>query len=607
MMEKLRVAANSIFVKIIFGIIILAFIFTGVSGFLGSGPSANDERLYIAKVDGEGISRAAFESRVQSTLQNAGSLMGSDDAFRKMVRQSVFSSEINDFLSYKFTDSVGAEIGDDQVKNAIWQEKAFHVENKFNNERFLDVLKRSGFTSDSYINSLRASLKTQQVFSGILLSDFSTPVESDVSALVNQNRTIYFTNYSINNLPDNEFKVSDDEINKYYNDNIQNFKHLPRLKIKYVVNSFPEIKRDIVVTENEIEQYYKEKKEGTVIPEKQRYSVASFNSAQSANEAYDSFKNAAVQDNASIKMETLGWFNAGESLPELFVKANLHEVGSISQPIEQNGTYYIVRLDNVIEDQPFPFDEVKNIIIDKIQTEKAQSIYDAQLTKLEAASKLNSIEQIAEESGLQLYNSDWNQEKEALSIARFPEIRDTAFSELMVRNGEPTGNISDIIDVPEYNSTYIIQVTDYQNEGILPFEEVKGQIHDYLLANKKKELFNQKLESILTELRQNGSVEGIQFSQRVQLNRNTKNDLVDDKTISDVFAVVPKVGAQRAYGATVVDDKNAQIFVLVGVDDGEITDMSTTLMQERIQQEQQSLVTELRSNAKIEIMPDSNL
>ena len=67
MMETIRTAANSVVVKIIFAIIILCFIFTGVGffGFGGSSNSANDEQLYIAKVDGEGISRAGFEEQAK--------------------------------------------------------------------------------------------------------------------------------------------------------------------------------------------------------------------------------------------------------------------------------------------------------------------------------------------------------------------------------------------------------------------------------------------------------------------------------------------------------------------------------------------------------------
>lgn len=54
MMDSLRTAANSLVLKIIFGIIIVSFILTGVSSYLIGG-GAN----YAAKVNGQEISRGS--------------------------------------------------------------------------------------------------------------------------------------------------------------------------------------------------------------------------------------------------------------------------------------------------------------------------------------------------------------------------------------------------------------------------------------------------------------------------------------------------------------------------------------------------------------------
>lgn len=57
MMDSLRTAANSLVLKIIFVIIIVSFILTGVSGYLIGGSNN-----YAAKVNGQEISRAQFEN-----------------------------------------------------------------------------------------------------------------------------------------------------------------------------------------------------------------------------------------------------------------------------------------------------------------------------------------------------------------------------------------------------------------------------------------------------------------------------------------------------------------------------------------------------------------
>lgn len=57
MMDSLRTAANSLVLKIIFGIIIVSFILTGVSGYLIGGGNN-----YAAKVNDQEISRGQFEN-----------------------------------------------------------------------------------------------------------------------------------------------------------------------------------------------------------------------------------------------------------------------------------------------------------------------------------------------------------------------------------------------------------------------------------------------------------------------------------------------------------------------------------------------------------------
>ena len=63
MMDSLRTAANSLVLKIIFGIIIVSFILTGVSGYLIGGGNN-----YAAKVNDQEISRGTRERSTASVI-----------------------------------------------------------------------------------------------------------------------------------------------------------------------------------------------------------------------------------------------------------------------------------------------------------------------------------------------------------------------------------------------------------------------------------------------------------------------------------------------------------------------------------------------------------
>lgn len=606
MMEKIRSAANNIFVKIIFGIIMLAFVFTGVGGFIGFGSnSAKDERLYVAKIDGEGINRAAFEQEFRLAIQNAGEI-GNDSSLQKIIRQSILTSQIDDYISYKLADSLHLQISDQQVKNIIRQQSVFFENNKFNNQLYLKILAANNYTPDIYANIMRNAMKKQQVLEALILSDFALPTDSDISSLINQKRTVYYTDYNLSNIEGN-FTVSNEDIEKYYQEHKDKYSHPERLKIKYVINSFPEIEKDVKITDNEIKEYYSQKKEGTFEPEMQLYSVLTFKTSTSANKQYQTMVKLNDKKRLAIKMDSLGWFTINQQLPELLQKQTLVKIGSITKPIEQAGKYYIVRLDKIVPAKKLPLnDEVRATIISELHKSKTEEIFNQQQKRMDSAAKLGSIDEIAKAANLKVYESTWTTKNEILSIGRFPAIKDLIFSDEMVKDGKPTYMVSNIIHVPEYNSNFILQVTDYENAGTLPFDEVKDKIKDTLIAEKKKAVFNKNLDQVLAQLKEKGSAEGIQFSQKITLSRQDKIEQFNDKDIDEIFAIQMNTNNQN-YGIATQDNEKAKIFALVGVKNAEVSDISSSVLTELLRDDQYYLLEDLRSKAKIEIMPNIGL
>ena len=96
MMDNLRTAANSVVLKIIFGIIIVSFILTGVSGYLIGGG-----KNYAAKVNGQEISRGQFENafnsernRMQQQLGDQFSELAANEGYMKNLRQQTLNRPV---------------------------------------------------------------------------------------------------------------------------------------------------------------------------------------------------------------------------------------------------------------------------------------------------------------------------------------------------------------------------------------------------------------------------------------------------------------------------------------------------------------------------------
>ena len=619
MMETIRTAANHIVVKIIFAIIILSFIFTGIGFFgFGGGNNARDAQQYIAKVNGEGISRAQFEAQARAiTSSSAG-----DPAFIKQLRRNVLYSQITNFLSYKFAEQLNANISNESVKEFIKKQQVFFENGKFSNKKYLQLISENGYTPDSYGETLKTYLQQQQVINALVNSSFVLPIDSELSNLKDQTRTVYTSTLSPKVVNMDDVKITIEDEKKYYEEHKSEFYRKERVKFNYILNEKYNYIDKIRVTDEEVQKQFQKNKKDYSFPERQAYSVIYVTDKEQADDIMKDLSsggnfetivktvNQASSTSPYGKNGSLGWFTMDDSLPQAFKDANLKKVGQISKPIKVDDGYVIVKLDNVQKSRVMDFDYAKHMITSKLQEEKLNAIFYSVENKIQAAvnKNPNSLEAIAKDSDLHIVNSDWSYYNDIATILRYPEVRDVAFGDQMIVDGQATGNVSEMITVGQGIDMidFVIQIVNYRKEGIAPFEEVQDEINKKLYQNIANERFTSTVDNILAQLNETGSSSNVNFAQSYKLTRDSK--VLDKKIVDMVFDLVPSVTSKRVFGVQYLDDKSAAIVVLTGVKTpNEQKDISSELLPLYINNIYSSLTEDIRSKAKIEIMPDANL
>ena len=619
MMDTIRTAANHIVVKIIFAIIILSFIFTGIGFFgFGGGNNARDAQQYIAKVNGEGISRAQFEAQAREiTSSSAG-----DPAFIKQLRRNVLYSQITNFLSYKFAEQLNANISNESVKEFIKKQQVFFENGKFSNKKYLQLISENGYTPDSYGETLKTYLQQQQVINALVNSSFVLPIDSELSNLKDQTRTVYTSTLSPKVVNMDDVKITIEDEKKYYEEHKSEFYRKERVKFNYILNEKYNYIDKIRVTDEEVQKQFQKNKKDYSFPERQAYSVIYVTDKEQADDIMKDLSsggnfetivktvNQASSTSPYGKNGSLGWFTMDDSLPQAFKDANLKKVGQISKPIKVDDGYVIVKLDNVQKSRVMDFDYAKHMITSKLQEEKLNAIFYSVENKIQAAvnKNPNSLEAIAKDSDLHIVNSDWSYYNDIATILRYPEVRDVAFGDQMIVDGQATGNVSEMITVGQGIDMidFVIQIIDYRKEGIAPFEEVQDEINKKLYQNIANERFASTVDNILAQLNETGSSSNVNFAQSYKLTRDSK--VLDKKIVDMVFDLVPSVTSKRVFGVQYLDDKSAAIVVLTGVKTpNEQKDISSELLPLYINNIYSSLTEDIRSKAKIEIMPDANL
>ncbi|GAM77821.1 peptidyl-prolyl cis-trans isomerase ppiD [Vibrio ishigakensis] len=312
MMERLREGVNSIAVKIILGLIILSFIFTGVSGYLGGGSNV------AAKVGNAEISRQDFEmayqnerNRMQQQLGDYFSQQLGDPAFVQTFRKEVLDRMVNQVLLEQYASNLGMRVSDQQVRDMILGMPQFQSNGQFDQEVYQAFLRRAGFNADSFAEYLRSDLVRQQILQALESSDFVLPKEvAQTAQLVTQKREIRTVSLSPSEMA-KTIELSDEELNKFYQDNPQRFTRPEQYKVSYIELSAEQMKSSDSVSDEKAQEYYKD-------------NIDKYTSAEQR-----SLSHILVQDQAKAD-EVLAKLNAGEDFAAV-AKEYSEDVGSAEE------------------------------------------------------------------------------------------------------------------------------------------------------------------------------------------------------------------------------------------------------------------------------------
>ena len=594
LIEKMHNLSNSKAAKFILGLITLSFLVGGMSGYLFS---SND--TYAAKVNGEVISQQDFLNRYnqefEARAQREGeAFMAQSDSpeFVTALRQSTINRMIDQELLRQYAKELKLGVSDEMIKRAIVTDPNFQVNGKFDNGVYQQVLQQNRLTSDGYAAILRGALTLEQMQSGVANSEFIVPAQAKNTAEVFfQKRSVRLATLS---LADEMAKqaVSDDEIKAYYEANQKSFVQPEQVKVQYIDLSGSQIEKGIEVKDVEIAQYYQDNKAQFMT---QRLAHIQFANEQDAKVAYDELqKGANFADVAKAKSldkvsgengGDLGWVNANE-LPKAFeAAAAALQVGQYSQPINVDGNYHIVL---VQERKAQTLDEVKAQVADLVRKSLLENRYYAIEKQVrdkafEDSKSLNSAAQVA---GVKVQESGYFSRQNVPAELNFPNVVSAVF-ESDIANG---GANSEPLNVGDYHAI-VVRVLEHKPEGVRTLEDAKADIEMFLKRQKAENVLNEKAQQVVKALSE----------QSFTLSENK-----DPILTNDVFSIAKPTSGKTVYQVAHNEKGDVVIIALNKVEDGvlndkELSQFSAQLLRTSQAEVQAQLMQGLRERAKIEV------
>lgn len=526
MLEKIREGSQGPVVKVILGLIIVAFALTGVNAYLGG--SAD---VYVAKVNGKEISRAEFDrayqsqrARMQEQFGEMFDMLAADDAYMGQLRAGVLEELIEEKLAIEFARELGMQQSVEAMRETIRTMPEFQVNGQFNSDVYSRTLMMLGFTSAQFVEYMEDQMIRMLVLQGALTSEFALPSEvTRFQQLQNERRSGRYTVVTGEQFVD-QVELTDAEILDWYDSHAERFQVAEQITLQYIELAYQDVLANVAVTDAEVREYYDRNPQAYSTKEERRIAHILFefgsdeNAAKERAEAVlarlqngeDFAELAASNSDDSFSGEdggNLGVLERGSIDPDIEAAGfALQQAGAISGVVRSEFGFHIIKLTEYEPRQQTAFDDVKDDIRENLIRVAAETEYfrlQQELARL-TFEVPDTLELAAADLGLQVKTSavitranppaGFNQ-AELLAQAFSPDVKERGLN-------------SELVDLDE--RSMVVRSESYQPTHIRSLEEVRDQVVATLTAEKAQQMALAEAEVVLERVR-NGDIAGISF------------------------------------------------------------------------------------------------
>ncbi|WP_445399991.1 SurA N-terminal domain-containing protein [Zobellella sp. An-6] len=617
--DKLRAGAQGTTSKIILGLIILSFALAGVGSYV-TRPVAD----VAAVVNGDEITAQALENayrneraRLESQLGPQFSQLLGDPAYVEQIRRSVLEQMVEQRLLDQKVEELKLRASDEQVRNAIRNLPEFQQDGRFDNDRYQQLLARSGISPEQLRDSVRQDLSRQMLLNALAGSSFTLEAEAGwLDRLSRQQRDAQYVRLPLADFSD-RVELSDEEVEAYYRQQPQQFQRPEQVKVNYLLLDAGAVS-GVDIDEQAIEDYYQANLASYSRSEQRKVAHIMVNKGDEAQQkiqaiaerlaAGEAFAELARTESDDVfsgaKGGELDWMEQGTMDPAFDRAAfALNDVGELSEVVESEFGLHLITLLEIQPGQTRPLAEVRDSIAERLAQDEAANAFYAQEQRLaELAFEFpDSLDMAAQELGLEVKSTGYFSTQDAPAEINDPRVLSQAFSERLRQQGVN----SDLIEL-DSRRAIVIHVTEHRPAAVRDFAEVRGQARELALTAKARELAAAGADALLAAWR-NGEEQawleqhGLAVTELNGLTRESE----EDPALLDALFAMPAPTEQPSLRSLALADGDQLVLKLNGVTTPE--DTSELLAQIREgqsgllgQREYQSLVEALKATGEIE-------
>ena len=427
MLDFIRSNTQSLGVKLIFGLIIVVFVFWGV-GSLTDSSSGN----VVAVVNGDGISIRDYEQAYQDALeaiQRQNPQITREQLAAENLGQRVLNTLIMQKLLEQEAARAGIAISPLEMRQAVENVQAFqNSEGKFDPELFKLLVENQHRSVAAFERKLASDMLNQKLERLVDAGVWNNAAESRAYYdYLRQKRALTYVF-----LPASRFAASvtpaETDIAAYYEAHKQEFTQPARAAVEYVAISPTLLVTPQSISEADAQAQYERNLSRYASPEQVKVShilvplredapadavkqaeekVAAIRQELAAGKPFAEVANAHNGPNAAGPGGELGWIQHGQTVPPFDAAAFALEPGTVSEPVHTTFGLHLILVQEKKAAGTLPFAEVEKSIRDDLARQRGlEKLNDALDSLIEDNILKKPLADSAKRFGLSVSSTD---------------------------------------------------------------------------------------------------------------------------------------------------------------------------------------------------------
>ena len=524
MLERIREGSQGPWAMAIIALIVLSFVFAGVSSYVSSSGSSA-----AAEVNGEPISQQDVErayqaqrARLEAQFGEGISALFSDENYLRDFRMNVLDRLIADTLIEQKAKELGMRVSDKQIRDAITAMPEFQTEGSFDNERYLMLLRQNGFQPSDFRDYMRQQMTREQLSRAVQASDFSLPEEVSLAHRL-QGQTRNADYLIVDSAPfAASVELSDEEVQAFYDENISRFDTQEKVNLAYVTLAVEDLKADVSVSEEEIEQEYQDNIALYKTTEERRVSHILIEFGDDKDAAKEKAESLLAEVDQGADFADLAEANSADTFSAEnggdldFITAGMMDpsfdeaafaisnVGETSEVIETEFGYHIIKLTDMKPVETTPLAEVRDEIEAQLLTDKATDEFFALQSEMAnlAFEVPDTLEDVAGAVNGKIKETGLVTASAVPAALNVPAVTSKMFDPDFIAEGLN----SDVIELSN-DEVVVIRVVGHEPQRTQALDEVRTQILAQLRARKAQEAAAEWADNVVEQVQAGESPE----------------------------------------------------------------------------------------------------